>query len=128
MPYHLQWSSYATEYGQLLGCLLSDDQSTTCASICLVHCYERVEAGGLSILNDRDCPLLFQLQLIAAIPSTAVTGAVSIIHECSARCRYKQGRTAHKAEREEVPSDSLVYEHDFNSTEYCLNVYYMNTP
>ena len=112
----------------MLSCLMSDDQSSTCTSTCLVHCYERVEAGGVPILNDRDCPLLFQLQLIAAIPSTAVIGAVSIMHECSARCRFKQGQTVLKAEREEVSCDLLVYEHDSNSTEYCLNVYYMDTP
>ena len=116
------------EYGRLLSCLMLDDQSSTCTRICLVHCHERVEAGGAPILNDRDCPLLFQLPMIEAIPSTAIIGAVSIIHECSHRCRFKQGRTARKAEREEVSSDLLVYEHVFNSTEYCLNVYYTDTP
>ena len=114
-----------TEYGQLIACLLLN-QSNTCT--CLVHCYERVEVGGVPILNDRDCPLLFQLPVITAVPATSIMGAASIIHECSDRCDYKHERAIVKAEREEVSSDLLVYKHDYNSTEYCLNVYYMDTP
>ena len=112
------------EYGLLLGCLQLDQFST-----CLIHCYERVEIDEVPILNDRDCPLLFQLKLITAIPTTAVMGAVSIVHQCSQKCQFQQERAITRVERE-VSMDLLVFKHDYDYTEYCLNIkfYYVGTP
>ena len=83
-------------------------------SFCILRMFEKVEAiaNGQSVLNDRECPLLFQLDILLLVPSTCIISAVFIVHECSSDCKFIPSTTTSKVlERENIQLSGSVFTH-----------------
>lgn len=92
-------------------------------SVCILQLFEKVGSTG-NVQNDRDCPLLFQLDVILLVPSSSILRTVSIVHECSSRCKFVQDRATTKLyEREHVQLSGSTFNHDYSNHLFCLNVY-----
>jgi len=98
------------EFAKLLTCCEHTDSGQ---SFCILRMFEKVEAiaNGQKVLNDRECPLLFQLDILLLVPSTCIISAVSIVHECSSDCKFIPSTTTSKVLEREIFSCLVVYSH-----------------
>lgn len=82
---------------------------------------------GSNITNEVDCPLFELTRVIFVARSTTVLKAVSMIHECTASCKFSNKQIARNVEREQISTSRIEYEHDFKNILYCLNLYCMSS-
>ena len=86
--------------------------------------HELTLSDGRAMVNDYDCPLLDLSTTIFCTTGNNVQRPVSFVHECSATCLCKEAGTSRRSvEREIVEEDTLVFEHDWNNTMYCYNIW-----
>lgn len=105
----------------LLACFGKED-----TRICVVQMFEKMEISGESLTNSFDCPLLTLTSSLCLLRTTFIHSAISIVHECTEQCVFVQVESCRMVEREAVKNSSLVFQHDYDSLLYCLNVYCMN--
>ena len=107
------------------GILLATFKCTDGTAHCLVQGFhELMLSDGRAMVNDYDCPLLDLSTTIFCTTGNNVQRPVSFVHECSATCLCKETGTSRRSvEREIVEEDTLVFEHDWNNTMYCYNIY-----
>ena len=107
------------------GILLATFKCTDGTAHCLVQGFhELMLSDGRAMVNDYDCPLLDLSTTIFCTTGNNVQRPVSFVHECSATCLCKETGTSQRSvEREIVEEDTLVFEHDWNNTVYCYNIY-----
>lgn len=81
---------------------------------------------GEEITNEIDCPLLSLSNVVFATRSSFVMKAVSVVHECTDTCQFKNKEVPRNIEREPVSTSRTEFEHDFiGNSMYCLNIYCM---
>ena len=79
------------EYGHLMACFA---QTKELGEYCIIQRYERVLCGDQQLTNEKECPLLFRVKVLAVIPASAICTAVSIVHECGQSCLFQQRQKA----------------------------------
>ena len=85
-----------------------------------------IEAGGIPIVNECDCPYIEEIEKFEVVPSTYILGSVSLIHACDRSCTYTYNQKT-KIEREEVAVKHFrTIKHDFTNSTYFINLYCMN--
>lgn len=82
----------------------------------------KLELNGRMLVNEVDCPLLELKATIEIVPSLAVLDVISVVHQCTSTCRFKEDREV-TIEREEVKMNTLGFYHDSSNKMYCHNVY-----
>lgn len=82
---------------------------------------------GQPILNSYNCPLLTLMPSFSLINTAHIDSesAVSIMHECTDSCKFVDLCTTRTVERENVTTNTLKFEHDYNNSMHCLNIYFM---
>ena len=93
---------------------------------CLVqgfHCLETPD--GQPLLNKHERPLLELSNMIYSTSGSNVMRAVSIVHECGGTCTFRETTAVQNIERMDIAVNKLVFNHDWNNTMYCYNVYCM---
>ena len=116
---HTSFIYLKVEYGFLQGCCKKDDDS-----YCILQPLDRIESGGVPIVNELECPLLTLATCSRIVPSSRVVSAVSIAHECGVGCHFQSGTNV-LIEREVVASPRLRYIHDYSNRFFSLNIYCM---
>lgn len=82
--------------------------------------------GGSPIFNQQECPLAELTDWYEVIPSSSITGAISVFHECGDSCGIANAKRI-IVEREEVTVGSKkTIKHDLSNNMYCINFYCMN--
>ena len=114
-----------TDIGLLTACFQVAGEGRE-RSWCLVQLLQPMDSMGIQVCNEFDCPLLTMTDLFRCIPSHSISHSVSVMHECSSSCTYTHINTTTTVERESVDSRHLVFQHDFGSNLYALNVYCMH--
>jgi hypothetical protein len=94
---------------------------------CIVNLFDdlSVSAGRELICNDFDCPLLLLSTDVCLVRPCAIISVVSVVHECTPSCTFKEITTPRVIEREAIQCNQTVFEHDWSNMMYCLNVYCM---
>jgi len=110
------------EYGHLMACFA---QTKELGEYCIIQRYERVLCGDQQLTNEKECPLLFRVKVLAVIPASAICTAVSIVHECDQSCSFQQRQKSWTMEREHITRSGLLHVHDYSNTLFCLNIYCM---
>ena len=109
------------KYGILLATFKLRDGSAHCL---VQGFHELTLSDGQSVVNEHDCPLFDLSTTIFCTTGNNIQRPVSFVHECSAACLFKEtGTSIRNVEREIVQEDTLIFEHDWNNTMYCYNVY-----
>ena len=93
---------------------------------CLLQKLEKMELAGEMITNSYDCPLFTLTSTLLYVHTSFIQNAVSMQHECSEECVFKETDSTRKVERENVHHSSLVFCHDYTSSLFCLNIFCMN--
>ncbi len=107
-------------YGLRLACFKTVDGRTFCILRGLQS------PLGEDITNDIDCPLLSLSNVVFATRSSSVMKAVSVVHDCSDTCQFKNKEVPRNIERKPVSTSRTEFEHDFiGNSMYCLNIYCM---
>ena len=100
------------DIAKLAACFVAPD----CESFCIVQIFEHMDALGLPIFNEYDCPLLNITSLFRCVPSTTIAHSVSVHHECSSTCTFTRALATTVVKREHVVSQKLNFVHDFANT------------
>ena len=108
--------------GVLVACFAAGDTSR----YCFIQVFEPMDSLGTTMLNEYECPLYSLTNLFRCVPSDCIKHSVSLLHECTPSCTFKQANAESQIERENVVNQQLVFEHDYNSNIYSLNIYCMN--
>ena len=82
-------------------------------------------ASNVPVLNEYECPLLTLSTTVVFVHSTAISTAISVMHQCSDTCSFVRTSCFENRERESVSTNKLVFQHDWSNNLYCLNVYCM---
>lgn len=83
---------------------------------------------GEEAVDELDCPLLKLTHKVFLRRPSSILKAVSVVHKCSASCKFTMKQISRHVERETVNASRIEYEHDsIGSLLYCLNVYCMGT-
>lgn len=90
-----------------------------------MNTFECVFAGTELVYNDFDCPLLILTKDIDCVTPTSLVRSVSIVHQCSSSCVFKETVSRTLVEREAIESRRIVFEHDWSNDVFCLNNYCM---
>ena len=105
---------------------VQDHRSTGDSDYCMVRTLQCMDVLGQQIMNEYDCPLLSMTNLLYCIPSTSVSHAVSVAHECTDSCLFVNSSVEvpfRRVEHESVESSFPLFKHDFSSKMYRRNVY-----
>ena len=74
--------------------LASRARSVTCSKdLCIVNTlsiYIFVHAGADQLCNDFDCPLMLLTEDIEYVHPTSLVHSISIVHQCSSSCAFKE--------------------------------------
>lgn len=94
---------------------------------CIIQKLEPVSLNDEQIVNDFDCPVLSLLNDFYAISPDCVLTPVSVVHQCTHTCVFLEKLSSSNIERESIATGhSIVFEHDWSNSMYCLNVFCMN--
>ena len=107
---------------QLLMCYRSPSEGDRC----LVRSYTPTPwklPDGTPITNELDCPLLERDDNLFSMPPHWVSRAVSVVHECTSTCVFRETEQSQTVERECVKVNKLVFQHDWSNPHYCLNIF-----
>ena len=101
-------------------------RSVACSkNFCIVNTFEYVYAGTDLLYNDFDCPLLMLTKDIEYVDPTSLVRSISIVHQCSSSCVFKETVSRMLVEREAIESHRIIFEHDWSNDMFCLNNYCM---
>lgn len=114
-------SLFQVQHGLLVAVIAVQQQR-----YCIVQELETVSVNGEPILNQFDCPLLTLSTDFYAVHPDSIITSISVIHECTTSCTFKQNSSSSRIERELISQNSLVYEHDWSHNIYCLNLFCIN--
>ena len=109
--------------GLLLACFSNCEDHT---AYCLVRLLQPMDIFGEPVCNEYDCPILNLSNLIYCIPSTYISHAVSVVHECTTTCSFITNNSIKRIEQENVNVCLISYNHDWSNKMYCLNLYCMH--
>ena len=101
--------------GLLSGCYRSKDLK----SYCILQLFERMQG----ITNSYDCPLLELTNALLVVESKFIVREISVVHECTASCKYVEKHSPITVERELFNCNQLVFEHDYSNQYFCFNIY-----
>ena len=106
----------------LLACVQQVDDLK---NFCIVNTFDyiSVSVGNEMICNDFNCPLLLLSSNVYFVRPSAVISAVSVVHECSMSCTFKEITSSRVVERETVQCYQTVFEHNWNNNiciVYCM--------
>ena len=101
----------------LIACYTSEG-----ARYCLVQLLEAMDSFGTTIQNEFECPLYTLINVFRSVPSKCIQHSVSVIHECTQSCTFKQGNIHSNIERETVVVRKLHFEHDYTNTLFFINI------
>ena len=98
----------------------------TNTSYCVLQKVDKLLVGGVPVLNEMDCPLVQATQRFRVVPSTAVMGSISLIHECNTSCRVQPQRIAMIERERTAVTGGKTFAHDRKNTFYSINTYCIN--
>ena len=93
---------------------------------CVVQKLECMRANDEPIVNSFDCPLLTLTDQFYAILPKCIVSPISIVHQCTDTCIYVQKSAPCNIERESIPQNFTVFDHDCTNNLYCLNIFCTN--
>lgn len=95
----------------------------TMGSYCLLQKLNFITTGGNSTFNEYHCPLLFVSKDILMVKSVDILTDISVVHQCTEKCEFKDHLEASFVERELIKTSIIVLKHDFTNLTYYLNIY-----
>ena len=114
------------KYGRLLICVETSNGN----KFSLVRGLESLASPhGTPIFNELECPLLMLTHTVFTAKSSAISNAISVVHECDDSCEFVMKQRPRTIEREQLClSSQLEYEHNYiDNYMYYLNVYCMHS-
>ena len=108
------------DFGYLSGCIQVVPDGDR---LCIVQLLQPMDSFGIQLTDEFEFPLYQQTCLFQVIPSQCIKTSVSFCHQCTSSCKFVRKSTATSFEREILQVQKLVFQHDFTSDVYCLNVY-----
>ena len=105
------------KYGVLLATFKLCDGSVHC----LVRGFHELTSDGQLVMNEYNCPVSDLSTTIFCTSGKNMQRPVSLVHECSASCVFKETATSlRNVERESIQQNTLVFEHDWSNTMYIF--------
>ncbi len=110
-------------FGMLTSCV---KVTATQKSYIIINIFECIQAGGIPITNEVDCPLLEKTGKFEVVSPVYILGSISVIHACDSSCTFTFNQQT-TIEREEVAVKYFrTVKHNYNNSMYFINLYCTN--
>lgn len=114
----------STKQFNFYGLLLATFKTVNGVAVCFIHGFHLFQSiDGQPVLNQYDCPILELSKMVFCTSSTNISRSVSLVHECTDSCGFKNIGQSWTLERESTERCALVYFHVWNNAMFFNNVY-----